>query len=118
MPFHEKIDYLELPAINIEACKSFFGKVFGWQFEDYGPEYTAFFNAGIKGGFYQSDLSTSQDSGSALVVFYSANLDQTKAKIEKAGGVITKPAFSFPGGRRFHFVDPSGNEFAVWSDAE
>lgn len=118
MPFHEKIDYIELPAINIDACKTFFSKVFGWKFEDYGSEYTAFFNAGIRGGFYQSDLSTGQDSGSALVVFYSVNLGQTMAKIEGAGGVITRPTFSFPGGQRFHFVDPSGNEFAVWSDVE
>ncbi len=118
MPFHEKIDYIELPAINMDACKTFFARVFGWKFEDYGPEYTAFYNAGIKGGFYQSDLSTAQDNGGALVIFYSEDLEQTKAKVEKAGGVVVKPTFSFPGGQRFHFVDPSGNEFAVWSEVK
>ena len=116
MPFHEKIDYIELPAISIPACKSFFEDVFGWQFEDYGPEYSAFYNAGIKGGFFQSEMSTNQETGSALIVFYSADLDKTREKIIQSGGIVTRPIFSFPGGRRFHFVDPSGNEFAVWSD--
>ena len=71
---------------------------------------------GIDGGFFQSDLNTSTDNGSALIVFYSEDLDKTLAKIESAGGLIIKPVFSFPGGRRFHFGDPNGNEFAVWSD--
>ncbi|MCB0036634.1 MAG: VOC family protein, partial [Anaerolineales bacterium] len=68
------------------------------------------------GGFYQSDLTATVAKGSALIVFYSAALEETQAKIEKAGGAITRPIFSFPGGRRFHFTDPSGNEFAVWSE--
>jgi len=113
---HEKINYLELPAKNIEATKVFFSQVFDWSFVDYGPEYTAFSNAGIDGGFFKSDLYTSTEKGNALVVFYSKNLEQTLAKIETAGGTILKPIFSFPGGRRFHFADPNGNEFAVWSD--
>lgn len=113
-----KIDYIELPAINIEACKSFFSKVFGWEFIDYGPEYTSFSNAGIEGGFYLSELSANTETGSALVVFYSNDLQEAQLKIEKAGGLIVRPIFTFPGGKRFHFTDPSGNEFAVWSDAE
>jgi len=115
---HEKIDYLEFPAKYMETTKDFFTKVFGWSFTDYGPDYTAFSNAGIEGGFYQSDLSASYNNGSALVVFYSNNLVQTKANIEEAGGIIVKPIFSFPGGRRFHFTDPNGNEFDVWSDMD
>ncbi len=79
-------------------------------------EYTAFSNAGIRGGFYQSDLMVSTGNGSALIVLYSKNLEQTTAKIEAAGGSIVKPIFDFPGGRRFHFSDPNGNEYAVWSD--
>ena len=113
-----KINYIEFPAKNIEAIKAFFKTVFGWSFIDYGPKYTAFSNAGIEGGFYQSDLSVSTKNGSALVVFYSKNLEETQANIEGAGGLIIKPIFSFPGGRRFHFGDPNGNEYAVWSDMD
>ncbi len=113
---HEKIDYVEFPAKNIVAAKDFFTSVFGWPFVDYGPEYTAFSNAGIDGGFYKSDLSSSTENGSTLIVFYSENLEQTQIKIEGAGGSILKPIFSFPGGHRFHFSDPNGNEYAVWSD--
>jgi predicted enzyme related to lactoylglutathione lyase len=112
---HEKINYLELPAKNIEATRIFFNSVFDWEFVDYGPEYTAFSNAGIDGGFFKSLLNASTENGSVLIVFYSDELDQTQAKITAAGGTIIKPVFSFPGGRRFHFADPNGNEFAVWS---
>ena len=113
---HEKINYLEFPAKDIEVTKAFFAQVFGWTFEDYGTEYTAFSNAGIDGGFFRSDLTASTENGSALVVFYSQELEQTQSKIENAGGLIVQPIFSFPGGRRFHFSDPNGNEYAVWSE--
>jgi hypothetical protein len=112
---HEKINYLEFPAKDIEATKAFFNSVFGWRFEDYGPEYVAFFDAGMDGGFFKSNLTVSTDNGSALMVFYSDNLEQTLSKVTAAGGTVIKPVFSFPGGRRFHFADPNGNEFAVWS---
>lgn len=113
---HEKINYLEFPARDIEAVKAFFAEVFEWSFTDYGPEYTAFSNAGIEGGFYKSDLASSTLQGSVLVVFYSEKLKLTLSKIELAAGSIIKPIYSFPGGRRFHFSDPNGNEYAVWSD--
>ena len=113
---HEKINYLEFPAKDLDATRKFFSSVFNWSFTDYGPDYTAFSNAGIDGGFYRSDLSTATENGSALIVFYSNNLEQTQKKIESASGEIIKPVFSFPGGRRFHFSDPNGNEYAVWSD--
>ena len=113
---HEKINYVELPAKDLEAAKAFFSDIFAWSFVDFGPDYTAFSNAGIHGGFYQSDLNASTDNGSALLVFYSKDLGKTQAKIEKAGGSVIKPVFSFPGGRRFHFADPNDNEYAVWSD--
>jgi predicted enzyme related to lactoylglutathione lyase len=113
---HEKINYLEFPAKDLDAAKAFFTTVFEWSFEDFGPEYCAISNAGIDGGFFKSDLTMSTENGSALIVFYSQHLDQTQAKIESAGGTILKPIFSFPGGRPFHFCDPNGNEFAVWSD--
>lgn len=112
----EKINYVEFPAKDMEAAKAFFTKVFGWSFVDYGPEYTAFSDEGLDGGFFKSDLTSSTAKGSALIVFYSTDLEQTQSKIESAGGSIIKPVFSFPGGRRFHFNDPNGNEYAVWSD--
>jgi hypothetical protein len=113
---HEKINYVEFPAKDVAATKVFFADVFGWTFVDYGPDYTAFSDAGIDGGFFKSDLAVSTEKGSALIVFYSEGLEETQAKIAAAGGSIIKPIFSFPGGRRFHFGDPNGNEYAVWSD--
>lgn len=117
MPEHEKINYVEFPARDLSATKAFFEAAFGWAFVDYGPTYTAFSDQGLDGGFYRSDLAASTEHGSALVVFYSERLEETQRNVERAGGRIVKPIFSFPGGRRFHFADPSGNEFAVWSDA-
>jgi hypothetical protein len=116
MKAHEKINYLEFPAKDIEATKRFFSQVFGWWFDDYGPDYIAFTDEAIDVGFYQAELTVSTDNGSVLVVFYSETLEATQAKIEQAGGTIKKPIFSFPGGRRFHFCDPNGNEYAVWSE--
>ena len=113
---HEKINYLELPAKDLEATKAFFTQVFNWKFTDYGPEYTAFDNQGIEGGFFKADLAADTKNGSALIVFYSENLEATMEKISAAGGKIVKDIFAFPGGRRFHFSEPSGSEFAVWSD--
>mgnify|MGYP000477434786 CR=1 FL=1 len=116
MKQHEKINYVEFPAINIAATKAFFERAFGWSFVDYGAEYTAFSNQGLDSGFYKSELSASTQTGSALIVFYSKALEETQTKIENAGGTIIKAIFEFPGGRRFHFTDPNKNEYAVWSD--
>ena len=116
MNMHEKISYVEFPSRDIAKTKAFFSTVFGWSFSDYGPDYVSFSNEGLNGGFYKSDLVASTRRGSALLVFFSKTLETTQAKIESAGGSIVKPVFAFPGGRRFHFVDPNGNEYAVWSD--
>jgi predicted enzyme related to lactoylglutathione lyase len=122
MKEHEKINYVEFPAKDIEKTKAFFSTVFGWSFVDYGPEYTAFSepsessDKGLDGGFFLSALSATTEKGSALIVFYSKDLEQTQAKIEKSGGTMIKSIFTFPGGRRFHFADTNSNEFAVWSD--
>jgi predicted enzyme related to lactoylglutathione lyase len=118
MSNHQKIDYVEFPSTDISVTKAFFTAVFGWAFTDYGPEYTAFSDAGLSGGFFLSDKTVSTDNGSALVVLYSENLEQTQEAVLLAGGSIIKAVFSFPGGRRFHFADPNGNEYAVWSTAE
>jgi len=116
MSNHEKINYVEFPAKNIDLVKKFFTRVFSWTFVDYGPDYCAFENAGLSGGFYKSDLVSETKDGSALIVFYSEELEATQNKIEKNGGNIEQAIFDFPGGRRFHFSDPNGNEYAVWSD--
>ncbi|KXF82383.1 VOC family protein [Enterovibrio coralii] len=113
---HGKINYVEFPATDLLATKSFFSQAFGWTFTDYGPDYTAFSDAGLDGGFFRSEKHADTDVGSALVVFYSERLEQTETNIRQTGGEIVKPIFTFPGGRRFHFREPSGNEFAVWSD--
>jgi len=113
---HEKINYVEYPAKDIEATRQFFTAAFGWSFVDYGPDYSAFSNQGLDGGFYRSELASTSEHGAALIIFFSQNLEVTEAKVRKAGGVVSKGIFLFPGGRRFHFIEPSGNEFAVWSD--
>lgn len=112
---HEKLNYLEFAAKDLAATKAFFKAAFSWSFTDYGSEYVAFDNQGLEGGFYQADMSSKSDQGGALVAFYSDDIDSTLAKVVDSGGVVVKPIFDFPGGRRFHFEEPSGNEFAVWA---
>ncbi len=113
---HGKLNYIEFPAADMQATKDFFSAAFGWTFEDYGPEYTAFSDVGLDGGFYKSEMKSSAESGAALAIFYSNDLEGTQSKVEAAGGSISQAIFSFPGGRRFHFIEPSGNELAVWSE--
>jgi predicted enzyme related to lactoylglutathione lyase len=112
---HHSINYIELPAADLAAAKEFYAAVFGWTFTDWGPEYVSFDGAGIDGGFRGDGSVTSQPLG-VLAVLYSDNLEATRDSIVAAGGKIVEPIFSFPGGRRFHFSDPSGNELAVWSE--
>lgn len=107
-----RIDYIEFRAVELERTKAFYGDAFGWKFTDYGPDYTSFDDGRLSGGFHRGDATR----GGSLVVIYAVDLEAMQAKIQDAGGEIVKPIFSFPGGRRFHFRDPSGNELAVWSD--
>ena len=109
-----KIDYVELPGGDLPAAKAFYTAAFGWSFTDYGPDYAAF-NEGLDGGFHAGQA----DEGAVakpLVILYAHDLEAMEAKVRAAGGQITKAIFSFPGGRRFHFTDPAGNELAVWSE--
>ena len=108
-----RIDYIEFPATDIAATKRFYSDVFAWKFEDYGPDYTSFVDGRLAGGFWKSP---SVERGGVLVVIYGADLAAVEEQVKAAGGAIVKPAFSFPGGRRFHFTDPNGNELAVWSE--
>ena len=115
MQQHEKLNYVEFPARDLAATRAFFIAAFGWEFAEFGPDYCAFAGQGLDGGFYRSELYADTRNGSALLIFYSDDLETTQASVEQAGGRIEKPIFEFPGGRRFHFSEPSGNEFAVWS---
>lgn len=109
-----KIDYVEFPATELTATKQFYQTAFGWSFIDYGPSYAAIDpSAGLDGGF---DAAKDATVTKPLVILYATDLEAMEAKVRAAGGTVTVPIFSFPGGRRFHFQDPSGNELAVWSE--
>lgn len=107
------INYIEFLANDLEKIKAFYTSVFDWKFTDYGEQYVAFENAGIDGGF---QLTDDPIVNGVLVILKHSDLAEIQAKIEAAGGIITVPIFAFPGGKRFHFTDPSGNELAVWSE--
>jgi hypothetical protein len=109
----KRIDYVEFAGGDISSTKRFYEKAFGWKFTDYGPGYTSFEDGRLSGGF---DADTKPARG-ALVIIYADDLEDAQRRVELAGGRIVKPIFEFPGGRRFHFADPAGNELAVWSDA-
>jgi len=114
-----QIDYIEFPATDIEATKRFYQQVFGWKFQDYGPDYTSFLDGRLAGGFNKDSHPASPSSGKTsgpLIVIYAASLEDCYAEVKSAGGTIVKEIFGFPGGRRFHFTDPNGNELAVWSE--
>jgi predicted enzyme related to lactoylglutathione lyase len=109
----QRIDYVEFPAADVEAMKSFYNAVFGWTFKDYGPEYASFNDGRMRGGLRKEPQVA---SGGPLVVLYATDLAAAETRVRQHGGRIVKETFEFPGGRRFHFTDPSGNELAVWSD--
>lgn len=113
-----KINYIEFAARDMQATKDFFTKAFDWSFVDYGEDYSAFSDQGIDGGFYPADKNCNYEQNGCLLIFYSDDLEAIQSKIEHAGGTITREIFDFPGGRRFHFAEPSGNEMAVWSDKD
>lgn len=110
-----KLDYLEMQAGGgaFDSVKAFYSSAFGWTFTDYGPSYAAY-EEGLDGGF---DASAPREMP-PLPVIYTLNLERALAAVGEAGGRIARPIYSFPGGRRFHFIDPAGNELAVWSDKE
>jgi predicted enzyme related to lactoylglutathione lyase len=113
---HHKINYIEFSSPDIARAKAFYSSVFGWTFQDFGPDYAGFSSdsGGIDGGFAKSEASA--EKSGPLVVLYSADLKATEEAIGKAGGSIVVPTFEFPGGRRFHFSDGAGNVLAVWSE--
>ncbi len=111
---HEQIQYIEFLSKDLKKIRHFYETAFDWRFTDYGPEYTAFEGEHVDGGFALGEPKV----GSILVILYSDKLEKTLEKVKSVGGKIVKEIFSFPGGRRFHFVDVDGNELAVWSDID
>lgn len=113
---HHRVDYLEIPTPDPAASKAFCQRLFGWEFTDYGPDYTSFQDGRMAGGFHRAEQAASLDAGSVLLVVYSTDLEGDMSRVIEAGGTITKAIFSFPGGRRFHYRDPAGVEMALWSE--
>jgi len=116
MSINNQIDLVEFPAASpdeLEAVTQFFAAVFGWRFKDWGETYRDTQDSGVAAGV---NASTTKEQTMPLAVIYADNLEATKDKITNAGGIITHPITSFPGGRRFAFTDPAGNQLAVWSD--
>ncbi|TCR59399.1 VOC family protein [Bosea sp. BK604] len=109
-----RIDYIEFNVADLARARDFYAAAFGWTMTDYGPEYCAFADGRLEGGFTTQGASR---PGGPLVILYADDLAATQARIEAAGGRIVKPAYDFPGGRRFHFADPDGYELAVWTKA-
>lgn len=105
------IDYVELAAEDLPRAKSFYGEVFGWSFEDWGPDYVSFSGAGLDGGIRGGEAPS---PGSTLVILYADDLEATEKRVTAAGGEIVE-RHDFPGGRRFHFRDPAGNVLGVWT---
>ncbi|WP_439031395.1 VOC family protein [Gordonia terrae] len=115
---HHAIDYVELTVTDLDAARTFYADAFGWQFNDYGPAYAGIVNptgadAPEVGGLAAGD--TAAPRGGPLVLLYSEDLDATADRVRASGGEIVNGPYTFPGGRRFHFTDPSGNELGVWA---
>ncbi len=112
MNAHHAINYIEFYAQDLEAVKAFYHDAFGWTFTDYGPDYVAFTDGSLEGGFTREGV----EGKGALVILFSNTLEESLETVKRCGGTIVKEIYSFPGGRRFHFIDPGKNELAVWSD--
>lgn len=112
----KRIDYVEIPVTDVEGTKTFFHELFGWEFQDWGPDYASFSDGRLDGGLRRSEEPA--PASGVLLVFYSEDLERDLVRVEGLGATISQPIFEFPGGRRFHFVDPAGTEFAMWSATE
>jgi len=111
---NHSIDYIEFTVTDMAKAKAFYSSAFGWKFNDYGPDYAGIQKANGESGGLRIDKIV--ERGGPLVILYSEDLDKTLKRVVAAGGKISKSPFAFPGGRRFHFEDPSRNELAVWSE--
>ena len=113
---HHMIAYVEFASADPQAMYVFFEATLGWSFEWFGPGYVAFHGAGLEGGIYRADMASRSADGGALIVFYSRDLEASEALVLSHGASSIKPVFDCPGGCRLQFVEPTGNEFAFWSN--
>ena len=111
-----RIDYIEIPTTDIEKAKAFFGAMMGWEFQDWGPDYASFNDGRLDGGLSRSDDPA--PATGVLIVFFSTDLERDRDRVLQLGGSISQDIFEFPGGRRFHFLDTTGNEYAIWAEPE
>lgn len=113
MSTENRIDYVEIPVTDLLKAREFFTALFGWSFQEWGEDYMSFNDGRLEGGFRRSKEPA--PSTGVLVVFFSESLERDEKRVQELGATISEPIFSFPGGRRFHFIDPTGNEYAIWS---
>ena len=113
MRAENRIDYVEIPVTDLAKARTFFAALFGWSFQDWGDDYMSFNDGRLDGGFRRS--AEPAPATGVLVVFFSVNIDRDFERVQELGATISEPIFPFPGGRRFHFVDPTGTEYAIWS---
>jgi predicted enzyme related to lactoylglutathione lyase len=111
-----RVDYVEIPAADIDKMRAFFEQLFGWEFQEWGPDYYSFNDGRLDGGLRRTDAPA--PAGGVLLVFYSQDLDRDYQRVKELGATISQEIFEFPGGRRFHFVEPAGTEFAIWASSE
>jgi len=111
-----RIDYIEIPVKDLEKTRDFFAGLYGWEFQEWGPDYFSFNDGRLDGGLRRAEEPA--PATGVLIVFYSTDLERDVARVEELGATISQPIFEFPGGKRFHFVDPAGTEFAMWSATE
>jgi predicted enzyme related to lactoylglutathione lyase len=111
-----RIDYIEIPVTDLEQTREFFAALFGWTFQEWGPDYFSFSDGRLDCGLRRAEEPA--PATGVLLIFYSENLERDVERVKKLGATISQDIFAFPGGRRFHFVDPVGTEFAMWTSAE
>ncbi len=114
MRAENQIDYIEIPSTDLGKSREFFGALFGWSFQDWGPEYMSFNDGRLDGGFRFA--AEPAPATGVLVVFFTQDIERDRDRVVELGATISKDIFEFPGGRRFHFVDPTGNEYAIWAE--
>ncbi len=111
-----RIDYVEIPVTDLDKTRAFFEALYGWEFQEWGPDYCSFRDGRLDGGFRRADEAA--PASGVLLVFYSSDLERDYARVQELGATISQEIFEFPGGRRFHFVEPAGTEFAIWTSTE
>ncbi|MGB5344749.1 MAG: VOC family protein [Woeseia sp.] len=116
MRAENRIDYIEIPVSDPASAREFFTALFGWEFQEWGPDYLSFSDGRLDGGLCRA--ATPAPATGVLLIFYSEDLERDVDRITELGGKISRQTYDFPGGRRFHFTDPVGNEYAMWTAAD